>query len=184
MPMAKQARQIWTEKLGLVHPLPFSGVIFSEIGHLATIPIFLVKSVQKSTNYKTRMDPRDLQNQIILYCDYIIQDAQKNTQKNIPLPKQLQSAWRYYCFPCMCTKRRARYQNSEPPNQCNRSRPASRSNCTHLKEISPPQYHIYIDNTFRACDKNSLDKKPRARLIYITIRINHADLNIYVWNNI
>ena len=62
MPMPKQARQIWTEKLGLVHPLPFSGVIFSEIGHLATIPIFLVKSVQKSTNYKTRMDPRDLQN--------------------------------------------------------------------------------------------------------------------------
>ena len=47
MPMAKQARKIWTEKLGLVHPLPFSGVIFREIGHLATIPIFLVKSVQK-----------------------------------------------------------------------------------------------------------------------------------------
>ena len=62
MPMAKQARQIWTEKLGLVHPLPFSGVNFREIGHLATIPIFFVKSVQKSTNYKTRMDPRDLQN--------------------------------------------------------------------------------------------------------------------------
>ena len=55
MPMAKQARQIWTEKLGLVHPLPFwgggvlvpGGIIFREIGHLATIPIFLVKSVQK-----------------------------------------------------------------------------------------------------------------------------------------
>ena len=40
MPMAKQAQQIWTEKLGLVHPLPFSGAIFKEIGHLATIPIF------------------------------------------------------------------------------------------------------------------------------------------------
>ena len=62
MPMVKQARQIWTEKLGLVHPLPFSGVIFREIGHLATITFLLVKSVQKSTNYKTRMDPRDLQN--------------------------------------------------------------------------------------------------------------------------
>ena len=62
MPMAKQARQIWTEKLGLVHLFPFSGVILREIGHLPTIPIFLVKSVQKSTNYKTRMDPRDLQN--------------------------------------------------------------------------------------------------------------------------
>ena len=40
MPMTKQARQIWTEKLGLVHPLPFSGVSFREMGHLATIPIF------------------------------------------------------------------------------------------------------------------------------------------------
>ena len=39
MPMAKQARQIWTEKLGQVHTLPFNGVIFREIGHVATIPI-------------------------------------------------------------------------------------------------------------------------------------------------
>ena len=30
----------------------------------------------------------------------MIQDAHKKPQKNIPLPKQLQSAWRYYCFPC------------------------------------------------------------------------------------
>ena len=49
---------------------------------------------------------------------------------------------------------------------------ASRSNCTHLKEISPPQYHKYIDNTFRACGKDSPDKKPRARFIYIKIRVN------------
>ena len=61
MPMAKQARQIWTEKLGLVHPLPFSGVIFREIRHLAMIPIFWSNQCKKSTNYKTRMDPRDLQ---------------------------------------------------------------------------------------------------------------------------
>ena len=54
MPMAKQARQIWTEKLGLVHPLPFSGVILTEIGHLATIPIFLSNQCKKSTNHKTR----------------------------------------------------------------------------------------------------------------------------------
>ena len=46
----------------------------------------------------------------------------------------------------MCTKPRVRYQNSEPPNQRNRSRLASRSNCTHLKEIPLPQYHIYIDS--------------------------------------
>ena len=60
--MAKQARQIWTEKLGLVHSLPFSGVIFREIGHLATTPIFLSNQCKKSTICKTRMDPRDLQN--------------------------------------------------------------------------------------------------------------------------
>ena len=62
MPMAKQARQIWTEKLGLVHPLSFSGINFREIGHLATIPISWSNKCKKSTNYKTRMDPRDLQN--------------------------------------------------------------------------------------------------------------------------
>ena len=56
MPMAKQARQIWTEKLGLVHPLPFSGVILREIGHLATIPIFESNQCKKSTNYKTRFE--------------------------------------------------------------------------------------------------------------------------------
>ena len=27
----------------------------------------------------------------------------------------------------------------------------------------------FIDNTFRACGKDSPDKKPQARLIYITI---------------
>ena len=47
---------------------------------------------------------------------------------------------------------------------------------TQLKEISPPQYHIYIDNTFRACGKDSPDKKPRARLVYITIRFKYLRL--------
>ena len=41
------------------------------------------------------------------------------------------------------------------------------------RDFSPTlQYHIYIDNTFRACGKDSPDKKPRARLIYLTIRVN------------
>ena len=31
---------------------------------------------------------------------------------------------------------------------------------------------LYIDNTFRTCGKDSPDKKPRARLISITIRVN------------
>ena len=47
MPIAKHARQIWTEKLGQVHPLPFSGVICREIGHLATIPIFWSNQCKK-----------------------------------------------------------------------------------------------------------------------------------------
>ena len=42
---------------------------------------------------------------------------------------------------------------------------------------------LYIDNTFRACGKDSPDKKPRARLIYITTE-SQSDLNIYAWNNI
>ena len=84
MPMAKKARQIWTEKLGLLHPLPFSGIIFREIGHLATIPIFWSNQCKKRTNYKTRIDPRDLQNLIILYCDYIIQHAHKKNKKIYP----------------------------------------------------------------------------------------------------
>ena len=167
MPMAKQARKIWTEKLGLVLPLLFNGVIFREIGHLATIPIFWSNQCNKRTNYKTRMDSRDLQNLIILYGDYIIQHAHKKTKKAYPSATRLT----LLLFP-MCTKPRARYQNSERPNQRNRSRFESRSNCTHLKAISPPQYHIYIDNIFRACGKHSSDKKRRARLTYITIRVN------------
>ena len=66
MPMASKPRQILTEKLGLVHPLPSSGVIFREIGHLATVPIFWSNQCKKSTNYKTRMDPEIYK--IKLYC--------------------------------------------------------------------------------------------------------------------
>ena len=57
MPMAKQARHIWTEKLGLVHPLPFSGVIFREIGHLATIPIFWSNQCKKVQIIKHEWTP-------------------------------------------------------------------------------------------------------------------------------
>ena len=48
------------------------------------------------------MDPRDLQkfNYTLLWL-YYTACTQKN-KKNIPLPKQLQLAWRcYYCFPCV-----------------------------------------------------------------------------------
>ena len=158
---------IWTEKLGLVH----SEVILSEIGHLATIPIFWSNQCKNRTNYKTRMVPRDLQkfNYTVLWL-YYTACTQKNKKKHTP-PKAAATRLTLLLFP-MCTKPRARYQNSEPPNRRNRSRFASRSNCTHLKEISPPQYHIYIDNTFRACGNDSPDKKPRERLTDITIRVN------------
>ena len=105
----------------------------------------------------------------------------KKQKKHTP-PKAAAIRLTLLLFP-MCTKPRARYQNSEPPNQRNRSRVASRSNCTHLKEISPPQYHIYIDNTFRACGKDSPDKKPRAKT-HLHHNYSQSDLNIYAGNNI
>ena len=117
MPMAKQARQIWAEKLGL---------------------------------YKIK-----------LYCIVITlyrMHTKENKKKTFPSQSSCNPLDAILLFP-MCKKPRARYQNSEPPNQRNRSRLASRSNCTHHKEIFPPQYHIYIDNTFRACGKDSPDKK-------------------------
>ena len=87
------------------------------------------------------MDPEIYK--IKLYCIVIIlyRMHRKKQKKHTP-PKAAAIRVTLLLFP-MCTKPRARYQNSEPPNQRNRSRFASRSNCTHLKEISPPQYHIY-----------------------------------------
>ena len=51
-------------------------------------------------------------------------------------------------------------------------------NCTHLKEISPPQYHICIDNTFRACGKDSPDKKTTGKT-HLHRNYSQSDLNIY-----
>ena len=72
MPMAKPARQIWTEKLGLVHPLPFSGVIFREIGHLATnrYQFFGQISAKKVQIIKHEWTPEIYK--IKLYCIVII----------------------------------------------------------------------------------------------------------------
>ena len=100
MPMAKQARQIWTEKLGLVHPHPLSGVIFREIGHLATIPIFSSNQCKKVQIIKHEWTPEIYK--IKLYCivSILYRMHTKKPKKIVPLPKQLQSAWRYYCFPC------------------------------------------------------------------------------------
>ena len=176
--MAKQARQICSEKLRLVHTLSYSGVFFREIGHLATIPIFGQISGKKVQIIKHEWTP-DIYKIKLYWIVIILYRMHTRTQKKHNPPKTAAIRLTLLLFP-LCTKPRARYQNSEPPNQRNRSRLASRSNCIHLKEISLPishilflyQYHIYIDNTFRACDKDSPDKKPRARLIYITIRVN------------
>ena len=70
MPMAKQARQIWTEKLGLVHPAPLQWGHFREIGHLATIPIFGQISAKKVQIIKHEWTP-DIY-KIKLYCIVII----------------------------------------------------------------------------------------------------------------
>ena len=82
--MAKQARQIWTEKLGLVHPLPFSGVIFRKIGHLATIPIFWSNQCKKVQILKHEWTPEIYK--IKLYCIVIIlyRMHTKNQKKTYP----------------------------------------------------------------------------------------------------
>ena len=84
MPMAKQARQIWTEKLRLVHPLPFSGAIFGEIGHLATIPIFGQIGAKKVQIIKHEWTPEIYK--IKLYCIVIIlyRMHTKNPKKTYP----------------------------------------------------------------------------------------------------
>ena len=85
MPMAKQARQIWTEKLGLVHPLPFSGIIFTEIGHLATIPIFWSNQCKKVQIIKHEWTPEIYKIKLFCFaCDYIIQHAHKKPKKKHP----------------------------------------------------------------------------------------------------
>ena len=146
MPMTKQARQIWTEKLGLVHPLPYSGVIFREIGHLATIyPFFGQISAKKVQIIKQEWTPKIYKIKLYRIVIILYRMHTKKPQKNIPLLKQL-SAIRLtlLLFP-MYTKPRGRYQISEPPNQRNRSRLASRSNCTHApqRDFSSPISHIY-----------------------------------------
>ena len=72
MPMAEQARQIWTKKLGIVHPLPFSGVIFREIGHLATIPISWSNQCKKVQIIKHEWTSESEMYKIKLYCIRII----------------------------------------------------------------------------------------------------------------
>ena len=153
-------------------PPPLQWVIFRKIGHLATIPILWSNQCKKTTNYKTRMNPRDLQNLIILYCDYIIQHAHKNTKENITHPKQLQSAWRYYCFPCVQNHAPVTKIPSRQTNATGRDSRADQTAPISKRFPPPPQYHVYIDNIFRACGKDSPHKKPRASVTYITIRVN------------
>ena len=105
----------------------------------------------------------------LLYCNYFIQDAHKKQKKTYPSQSS--------CNPFDAIIVSHAYKTPRPLPKFRAAKPTQqiatrRSNCTHLKEISSPQYQIYIDNTFRACGKDSPDKKPRARLIYITIRVN------------
>ena len=57
MPMAKQARQIWTGKLGLVHPPPLQWGHFWEIEHLAKTPIFWSTQCKKVQIIKHKWTP-------------------------------------------------------------------------------------------------------------------------------
>ena len=86
MPMAKQTRQIWTEKLGIVHPLPFSGVIFKEVGHLATIPIFWSHQCKKVQIIKHGWTPEIYK--IKLYCIVIILYRMRTRKQKKTYPSQ------------------------------------------------------------------------------------------------
>ena len=134
MPMAKQARQIWTEKLGPVHPLPFRGVIFREIGHLATIPFFGQISAKKVQIIKHEWTPEI--HKIKLYCIVIIL-YRMHTKKNKNKTYLSQSS----CNPLDAIIVSHVHKTTRP---LPKFRAANQSKCTHLKEISPPQYHIYI----------------------------------------
>ena len=85
---------------------------------------------------------------IKLYCMVIIlyRMHTKNPQKNISLPKAAAILLTLLLFPMCTTEPRARCQNSEPPNQRNRSRVASRSNCTHISKrfLLPSITYIFI----------------------------------------
>ena len=140
MPMAKQARQICTKKLGLVHPLPLSWSMLREIGHLATIPIFWSKKVQIIGHEWT---PEIYK--IKLYCTVIIlyRMETKPPKKQTP-PKAAAIAWRYYCFPCAqnnapVTKIPTRQTNAtNRDSRADQTAPISKRFLPH-----PPISHIY-----------------------------------------
>ena len=91
-----------------------------EIGHLATIPIFWSNQCKKVQIIKHEWTPEIYK--IKLYCIVIIlyRMHTKKTKKVFP-PKAAAIRLTLLLFH-MCIKPRARYQNSEPPNQRNRSR--------------------------------------------------------------
>ena len=72
------------DKLRLVHPLPFSGVIFREIALLATIPIFGQISAKKVQIIKHEWTPEIYK--IKLHCIVIIlyKMHTKNPKKTYP----------------------------------------------------------------------------------------------------
>ena len=135
MPMAKQARQIWTEKLGLVHRLPFSGVIFREIGHLATIPIFWSNQCKKIQIIKHEWTPEIYK--IKSYCIVIIfYRMHTKTKKTYPSQSSCNPLDAIIVSHVQKTTRPLpKFRAAKPTQQI-----ASRSNCTNL---SSPISHIY-----------------------------------------
>ena len=110
MPMAKQTRQIWTEKLGLVHPLLFSGVIFREIGHLATIPIIWSNQCKKKYKLSKHEWTPEIY-KIKLYCIVIILYRMHTKKKKKHPPAKAAAIRLTLLLFSMCTKLRARYQH-------------------------------------------------------------------------
>ena len=155
MPMAKQARQIWTEKLGLVHPLPFTGVISREIGHLATIPIFGQISAKKVQIIKYEWTPEIYK--IKLYCIVIIlYRMHTKGQKKYPTRSSYNplDAITIYCFPCAqnhapVTKIPSRQTNAtDRDSRADRTAPISKRQGLNKCMLSIPIFTLKTSSQF------------------------------------
>ena len=133
---------------------------------------FLVKSVQKKVQIiKHEWTPEIYK--IKLYCIVILlYRMHTKNHKNVPLPKQLQSAWRYYCFPwaqnhASVTKIPSREADAtDIDSRADRTAPISK------RFLLPNITYILIIHSGPVARTVPIYKEPRARLIYITIRVN------------
>ena len=134
---------------------------------------FLVKSVQKKYKLSnTNGPPRFTKlNYTVLWVYYT--GCTRKTKKNVPLPKQLQSAWRYYCFPCAQNHASVTRIPSRQADATDLDSRADRTATISKRFLLPNNItFILIIHSGPVARTVPIYKEPRARLIYITIRVN------------